>query len=251
MRDYALRLLPDALTAVRDHSGEPEVYVLGYSLGGLFALLYAGSVGDAGLRNLVTVASPVDMQDATLVSTALRWLNRPVRLLRRHSHFRVRQIEPQLMHVPGRVNALAFRLIHPLGSLTRPLAVLRHLDDRERVAAHVTTSRWMNAMLAYPGALVQDFLVKLAIDNALAGGAVRLGDVVSDFARIECSLLAIAGESDRMVGAASVQRIMALVASPDRTFALVPGGHAGVFAGRSAPAHTWRIAADWLALRSD
>jgi polyhydroxyalkanoate synthase len=251
VRDYALRLLPDALTAVRQHSCSPDVSLMAYCMGGLFALIHAGTGQDAGVRNIVTVASPIDMHDAPMAARILRALNGPARLLRRHTPWRIHQIDPRLMQVPGWLNALAFKLTNPVGSMTSYIDLLRRLDDREFVAAHVTTSRWMSDMLDYPGTLVQDFLVKLWIDNALASGTVRLGEVTSDLARIDCPLLAIAGESDRLVGIASVRRIMDLVTSADRRFELAPGGHAGVFAGRDAPAHTWRMAADWLGERSD
>ena len=87
---------------------------------------------------------------------------------------------------------------------------------------------------------------------ALLITGVFLGDKAAPKISIAAvALLAIAGESDQLMGIASVRRIMDLVTSPDRRFELAPGGHAGVFAGRDAPAHTWRIAADWLAERSD
>ena len=251
VRDYALRLLPDALTAVRAHSGEAEVSLLGYCMGGLFALIHAGATGGRGLRNLVTIASPVDMHDATLAARLLRSLDRPTRLVRRHTGLRLHRLDPRLLQVPGWLNSVAFRATNPIGSLTTYLDLLRHLGDRDYVAAHATTGRWLSGMLDYPGAIVQDFLVTLWIDNALAGGRVTFGGTHSDLRRIDCPLLAIAGESDRLVGSASVERVLDLVTSPDRRFVRAPGGHAGVFAGRNAPATTWRIAADWLAARSD
>lgn len=251
VRDYALRLLPDGLTAVRQHSGSPDLSLVAYCMGGLFALIHAGTANDSGVRNIVTIASPVDMHDATIAARALRALNGPARFIRRHTPWRIHQIDPRLMHVPGWLNAAAFKLTNPVGSVTTYFDLLKRLGDRDYVAAHATTSRWMDDMLDYPGALVQDFLVKLWIDNALASGTVRLGEVESDLARIDCPVLAIAGESDQLMGVASVRRIMDLVTSRDKTFALAPGGHAGVFAGRDAPAHTWRMAADWLAEHSD
>lgn len=251
VRDYALRLLPDGLTAVRQHSGSHDVSLVAYCMGGLFALIYAGAVQDSGIRNIVTIASPVDMHDATIAARVLRRLNGPARFIRRHTSWRIHQIDPRLMQVPGWLNAAAFKLTNPVGSVTTYINLLRRLGDRDYVAAHATTSRWMDDMLDYPGTLVQDFLVKLWIDNALASGTVQLGEVESNLAAIDCPVLAIAGESDQLVGVASVRRIMDLVTSEDRTFALAPGGHAGAFAGRDAPAHTWRTAADWLAERSD
>lgn len=106
-------------------------------------------------------------------------------------------------------------------------------------------------MLDYPGGIVQDFFVKVGLDNALATGRITLGDSEAKFEHIHCALLAIAGDNDTLVGEASARAVMDVVMSGDKTFAVAPGGHAGVFAGGKAPANTWRMAAEWLAERSD
>ncbi len=251
VHDYALEMLPEALAQVRRHSGQQEISLFGYCMGGLFCLIYAGVARDAAIRNMVTVASPIDMHDSTIAARALILLNTPARLIRRYTPFRIHHIDPKYLHVPGWANSLAFKLANPVGSLTTYWDLLRNLSDRDYVEAHSTTRHWLDHMLDYPGALVQDFFVKLWIDNDLASGRIRIGDIESDFQRIDCSLLAIAGESDTLVGRASVRKLLDLVASRDTAYATAPGGHAGVFAGSSAPENSWALAVQWLAERSD
>jgi polyhydroxyalkanoate synthase len=41
-----------------------------------------------------------------------------------------------------------------------------------------------------------------------------------------------------------------IVSSKDKEFCVVPGGHAGVFAGSKAPENAWAISANWLVKRS-
>jgi polyhydroxyalkanoate synthase len=106
-------------------------------------------------------------------------------------------------------------------------------------------------MVDYPGATVREVIEKMIIANSLAGGRIRIGDQFSDFTNIRCSLLAFAGTTDRIVSVQAAKDIMRLTSSTDRRFEVVPGGHAGVFAGSKAPSHAWRIIADWLAARSD
>ena len=65
------------------------------------------------------------------------------------------------------------------------------------------------------------------------------------------SLLAFAGASDKIVSIDAAKKIMELGSMDDKTFKVVPGGHAGVFAGGKAQQHTWAITAQWLAQRSD
>lgn len=250
LRDYVLDMLPAALAQVRRHSGRPRLSLFGHCLGGLFALLYAGSTDDDIIRNIVTVASPVDMHNATPAARALPRLDTPVRLLRQHKAFRIHDLDPRLLHMPGPINALAFKLTAPASHVTAYRHLLTRLADRNYVAAHSTTRRWLNAMLDVPGALLQDILVQLLIDNDLADGRTRIGESESDLHRIDCPLLAIAGDNDALASAASVHRLLDLIASGDKRFAVTPGGHVGVFAGPAAPDNSWPLAAGWLAERS-
>lgn len=251
VRDYCMEMLPAALAQVRRHSGEDDVTLFGYCMGGLFALIYAGIHHDEHIRNIVTIASPIDMHDHTLAARALVLLNLPTYLVRKHSRFRVHDLNPSYLQVPGWMNSLMFKMTAPLGTLTSYWDLIVNMADRDFVEVHTTTGRWFDDMLDYPGGIVQDFFVKVGLDNALATGRLQLGDSEAEFRRINSALLAIAGESDNMVGERSARAIMDVVSSADKTFTTAPGGHAGVFAGGKAPATTWRTAVEWLAERSD
>ena len=251
VREYTMRMLPDALRVVRRHSGEQDISLFGYCMGGLFCLIYAGVMHDAHIRNIVTVASPIDMHDSTLAAKILLLLNTPTHLVRKYTSWRVHDIKHSYLQVPGWMNSLIFKSTNPVGSLLTYWDLLINLADRDFVETHTTTSRWFDRMLDYPGGIVQDFFVKVGLDNALATGRIQLGDHEAQFKRVNAALLAIAGTSDTLVGEASARKVMDVVNSSDKTFATAPGGHAGVFAGGKAPANTWKTAADWLAQRSD
>ena len=102
----------------------------------------------------------------------------------------------------------------------------------------------------YPGGIVQDFIVKVGVDNDLSRGRIEVGDRVSQFDSIECSLLVFAGEADAIVTPKSAQTILNLVRSPDKEFVIAPGGHAGVVMGNKAQSAVWAVLAEWLDTRS-
>ena len=125
------------------------------------------------------------------------------------------------------------------------------MGDREFVTSHATTSAFLDRMVAYPGGIIQDTVVRIWIDNQLSEGAIQIGD---DFARLEnvsANLLAIAGATDTMVTPGAAKRVMDHVSSTDKTFRVTPGGHMGILAGSKAPRASWIAIADWLAERSD
>ncbi|MES2886017.1 MAG: alpha/beta fold hydrolase [Pseudomonadota bacterium] len=249
--DYTTRMLPAAIASVRKDSRIKDISMLGYCMGGLFCLIHAGWAHDPKIKNIVTIASPIDMHQIGVAGQLLGAMRTPIRLVRRYTGFRIHQLDPKRLNVPGWVSSLAFKLTNPMGTLTNYLDLLMNLWDRDYVTQHDTMASWFNDMHAYPGGIVQDFVVRVGLDNALSKGRVKLGrDQEALLDRIDASLLAIAGTGDKIVTVEAARKVMDIVASTDKLFKLAPGGHAGVFAGSKAPATTWRMAADWLKPRS-
>ena len=77
----------------------------------------------------------------------------------------------------------------------------------------------------------EEMIRKMGLYNRMAKGRFRIGDRVADFNTITANLLAFAGDNDKIVPIAAAEAILNVVASPDKTFEIVPGGHAGVFTG--------------------
>ena len=251
LADYTTRMLPEAIAKLRADARVKDLTLFGYCMGGLFSLIHAGFAHDKHIKNIVTIASPIDAHQAGVAGQLLAAMRLPIRLLRRYTGFRIHQLDPARMNVPGWVSALVFKLTNPFGTITSSIDLLMNLWDRDYVVEHDTMASWFNDMHAYPGGIVQDFVVKVGLDNALSKGRVPLGkgqEALLD--RIDASLLAIAGASDKIVTIEAARKVMDIVASSDKQFEIAPGGHAGVFAGSRAPATTWRIAADWLRPRS-
>lgn len=250
IEDYVTDLMPRALERIREHSGSADLSVFAWCLGGLFSLMYAGITHDAQLRNIVTVASPIDTRQGSIMGKLSAALQAPAELVRKFTGFRIHNLAPEKITIPGWANALAFKLTNPIGSVTTYWDLILRLWDREFVESHTTTSNLLNNMLAYPGKLMQDMLVKIAIDNDLSRGRIQLGENTADFSRIEASLLAFAGDTDTLVVPDAARRSLELIASADKEFRIAPGGHMGVLAGSKAQKAVWAETAEWLSTRS-
>ena len=125
------------------------------------------------------------------------------------------------------------------------------MGDRELVTNHATTSAFLDRMVAYPGGVVQDTVVRIWIDNQLSRGAVQIGDEQVQLNNFNANLFALAGSEDTMVTPAAAKRLMDHVSSKDKTFRVTHGGHMGILAGSKAPRESWLEIAEWLAERSD
>lgn len=251
MRDYADRMMREAVAAVQSHSGSAEYSLMGWCMGGLLSLVYAGLPRVRGVRNIVTVASPVDMRGGGIVAGVSQVINTPARLIAHYTDFRLNKLNPEVFHAPGWVTALAFKLTDPVGSVTTYWDLLTRLWDREFVETHSTTSDYLNHMMSYPMGMVGDLLSKMAVQNQMAKGELVLDKrTVARFERIRASLLVFAGERDNLVAASTAEHILDLVSSTDKRFALAPGGHMGVILGSSAQHAVWAQSAAWLGARS-
>ena len=250
MKDYADRMMGEALDAVRAHCQQQQVSLMGWCMGGLLALLHAGLQPPGRIRNIVTVASPIDMRGGGLVAGVAQAINTPARLIRKYSDFSIYALNPQALHAPGWVTSLAFKLTDPVGSVTTYWDLLTKLWDRGFVESHSTTSDYLNNMLSYPVGMVQDVVAKMAVGNQLAKGEFKLGQKKVRFKNIQAPMLVFAGETDVLVQASAARGILDLVDSSDTSFETAPGGHMGVILGAQAQSVVWARSANWLAQRS-
>lgn len=213
--------------------------------------MYLATSGDQRVRNLITVASPVDMHQSGLTGKFLSVVYKPAQSISSMLNVSLLDMPAKMFHVPGWVSSVAFKLTNPIGSVINSYEKFLNLWDREYLEESLTMSKWFDDMVDYPGETIKDMAVHMMINNRIASGEMRIGQAKAQFNKIACSILAFAGESDNIVSVKAAHKILDIVSSTDKEFCIAPGGHAGVFAGASAPAHTWALSADWLVERSD
>jgi polyhydroxyalkanoate synthase len=250
LNTYVAELMPGLLAKVRQYSGEQDLTLHGWSMGGILALCYAGVMNDPHIRNLVVLGAPVNAHASGSLGKLYQFVSRRAEWVREHTGFRIHKLNPRLLYTPGWVNAVGFKLTNPIGTITGYWDLLKKMGDREFIVESATNATFLNRMVAYTGGIVQDMMVRIWIDNEMADGRMPVGDKVADLKQVTANLLAFAGKSDTMVTKDAVISLMDLVGSDDRSFHVVPGGHMGILSGSKAPQTVWKITADWLVSRS-
>lgn len=252
LENYVLDWFPKALAAIRQHSGSEEVSLLGYCMGGLLSLMYmAAHPEDDKVANLISIASPIDMHKMNPITGPVsQLLSMPASFIKNKTGFRLDGMGSNNFHVDGKTLSWLFKMTNPLGVVSSYVELIRNLADDDYVARYMTMNEWFTNMPDYPGATVQDMMRKMGLYNRMAKGKLKIGTRVADFSSIKSNILAFAGDNDKIVSIAGARAIMTIVGSTDKTFHIVPGGHAGVFTGSKAVHTTWSISKDWLQLRS-
>lgn len=250
LHTYVVELMPDLLRRIRAHSGEQDLSLHGWSMGGILALCYCGLHDDRHIRNLVVLGAPVNSHASGALGKVYQFISARAEWVREHTGFRIHNLNPRLLYTPGWVNTIGFKLTNPVGSVMGYWDLVRKLGDRDFVVEHATNAAFLDRMVAYTGGIVQDMMVRIWIDNEMADGRMPVGNQEARLDRVKASLLAFAGKSDTMVTQDALVTLMDLVDSVDRSFHVIPGGHMGILSGSKAPATAWAMTADWLAERS-
>ena len=250
LEDYVFRWMPHAIDAVLAHSEAEQLSLLGYCMGGLLALMYLGSERRPHIKNLVTIASPIDFHENGVFGKIFSHATQPGSVLDRLINRPLAQLNQQQLHVPGNVLSLLFKLTNPMSTALNKVHLLRNVRDRDYLNQHLTVGEWFTNMTDYPGSTIQQMIEKFAVGNDLAMNTLAIGNRPVDLSRIEANLLALGGKNDAIVNRTSAKHLLKLISSKDKRFMQVPGGHAGIFAGSNAPKNTWDPIATWLSFRS-
>src|SRR3954467_13551999 len=241
LEHWVEEVIPQAVEAVRaDAGGDCEVQVVGWCLGGIMSLLSVAG-GDLPVSSVSLIASPFDF--AKVRGAA------PVRRLAELTGGRVvTALYQALGGAPAPLVSLGFQLTALDKRLTKPLTLLRNIDDRDLLAHIEAVDDYMAHMLAYPGRTFGQLYHRFFRVNDLADGRVELEDGhLVDLADVVVPVLVVAGSTDVLAPREAVHHVGGLLTgSPDVRVETAKGGHLGVLTGRSAHQETWRYLDDFL-----
>jgi polyhydroxyalkanoate synthase len=241
LETYVDEYLPRAVAAVRRETGREEITMAGYCLGGVLSVLYANGHDDAGVRNLVLMATPFDFDEMGPMVAALR-----------EGRLDPEHLIDETGNVPADVLYSGFFMLAPTTIVAQRATLLEHLWNDEFVRGFQAMAQWTRDQVPFPGAMFREVTESFVRRNALTDGSLRVGGREIDFATTGANVLNAMAEKDTVVPRAAAEPIAALVGRPDRRHELLlPGGHVTFGTGRSAFRHTLPSLADWIAAHSD
>lgn len=241
MEHWVDEVVPEAIRVVSEHAGGRPVHVIGWSLGGIFATLVAADKPSLPIATLTIVGSPFDTSLVPLVAPL-----RPI--LRLTDGGLVTRAYRMLGGAPKPLVRRAFQLTSGTKLVTKPLAILQHLDDKEWLAQIEAVDRFTENMIAYPGRTFGQLYHRMVKHNQLRTGTVNLSGHLIDLAAITVPVLVFAGNTDGIAPIAAVKAVVPMLANAREVrFEIVPGGHLGMLTGRAARRTTWVVLDEWIA----
>jgi polyhydroxyalkanoate synthase subunit PhaC len=237
--DYVLDFIPDCIEKVREASGEDDVSIVGYCMGGQLAVMYAALHPDGPLKNLACFTTPVNTDGMELMK---KWCDQ--------RYFDVDRIVDTLGNVPPELLYSSFDMLRPVSHLAGRVRLWDNMWNDEFVRSHRMFDRWAADQIPFPGECFREYTKELMWANKLYKGEFEIAGQRVDLSKITVPFIHIMAEHDHIVPYAAAKDLVGLVGSEDKREVVLKGGHVSLVAGGNAIYRLWPQLDSWLAERS-
>ena len=239
LEDYTQRFIPDCVRRVQERSGETDVTMLGYCMGGVISTIYLSTTPDSQVKNLVCFTTPIDFSQMELFN---KWSDR--------RYFDVDRLVDTTGNVPSELLFASFEALRPASRIASQIRLWEDIWNDEYVRSYRMFERWSNDMLPIAGEYFRQTIKKLVWKNGLFTGDLEVGGRKADLANITVPMLHVLAEHDHIVPLTAAQPLIARVSSTDKSEYIIKGGHVSIVAGANAQHRLWPKLDAWLGGRS-
>jgi polyhydroxyalkanoate synthase len=238
---YVCDELPWAMRETLRASGQEELSLVGWCIGGALCAMHAAIDPESAARNLVLLTTPVDTSD----SLYAKWVGRP--------DFDAQLVAGTMSAIPGHGVDVMNKLMKPVTNYWTTYRNLwkQVLEGTARRDAYQTMAKWVADNPPFAGRAYTEWIVAMYQRNQLVKGTLRLRDRRVDLRNIEQNLLVVTAGADHIAPRRGTLPLLDLVSSADVEHLDRPGGHIGLMAGSRARHDIWPEIAGWLSERSD
>jgi len=239
LEDYLLDFIPFCIERVQEITGEPDLTLAGYCMGGTLAVMYAALHPDGPAANLLCFTTPIDFSHMRLFRA---WATR--------DHFDVDRLVDTLGNIPPDLIFASFDMLRPAARLAGNIRLLDNMWNDEFVKSYRMFDRWATDALPLAGEYFRQTTKELMWKNGLMTGELAIGGRKVDLANIEVPLLHVVAEHDHIVPYEASKPLVQKVGSADKEEVVLKGGHISLVAGANAQKRLWPRLDRWLQERS-
>lgn len=237
--DYTQDFIPDCVRLVAERSGEREVSIIGYCMGGVLSTIYAATHAQGPLKNLICFTTPIDWSKMGLFAA---WSD--------PKHFDVDRLVDSVGNAPADLLMSAFDMLRPSGRAAAQIQLWDNMWNDEFVASWRKFDRWANDMLPLAGEYFRQTVKDLLWANRLYKGELMLRGKRADLGAIKVPVLHAIAEHDHIIPREASEPLIRLVGSEDKQQIVLKGGHVSLVAGPNAVRRLWPQIDVWLSERS-
>jgi len=240
--EYALAIA-DCIAKVSVEGRGSRPFLIGHSLGGTLAAIYAATAPTT-IRGLALLAAPLCFQP-------------------QQSQFRdglvalVPSTLSDLDPFPGSLLSQVSALASPGTFIwSRMMDAALSSTDHYALEMHARIERWTLDEMALPGKLVRQIIEWLYRENRLCRGALQIGETLVEPSNLSASTLAVVNTADEIAPLASIKPFTDAMPAKNVRIIEYPGEvgvclqHLGILVGREARTKVWPEIISWLKSRS-
>lgn len=239
LEDYVLDFIPDCVERVLEDSGEREISLVGYCMGGQLSTMYAALHTNGPLKNLACFTTPVDSDGMVLFK---RWLD--------PRYFDVDRVVDTLGNVPPELIYASFDMLKPAQRVAKNIQLWDNLWNDDFVRSYRLFERWAADQIPFPGECFRQFTKQFMWENRMVRNELEVGGRRVDLGAIRVPFLHVVAEHDHIVPYDSARPLVPLIGSEDKREVMLKGGHVSLVAGGNAIYRLWPQLESWLAERS-
>ncbi len=239
LEDYTLDFIPDCVARVQQASGEDDVNIIGYCMGGVLSTIYAALHADGPVRNLALFTTPVDFTKMELFSK-----------MSDKRYFDVDRLVDTMGNAPPEMIFESFNMLRPADRVTGQVQLWDNMWNDEFVKSYRMFDRWAADILPLPGELFRETTKEFMWENRLYKNELVLRGRRVDLGNIKVPVLHALAEHDHIVPYEAAKPLIANVGSKDKEEIVFKGGHVSLVAGGNAIKRLWPKLDAWLGKRS-
>ena len=235
--EYVNFYMDRVVNKVIELSGESQINLLGYCMGGTMTLLYT-ALHQKKIKNLITMATPFDCTSNE--GLLYQW----------SKEFPVDEVREMYGNCPGWLLANSFVLLKPVGNIEKAVGLYKGILKDSYVTLFLAMEEWLRDTIDVPGKVYTEFITDWFQNNLLIKNEVVLGGKKVDFKKIKCPYLNLIAEEDSTIPPPSSKAIGDYISSEDKKLMTVSAGHIGLAVSGKAIKKLWPEAVKWIGDRS-
>ncbi len=239
LASYTQDFIPSCIRKVQEASGEADVTILGYCMGGVLSVIYAATHPDGPMKNLVCFTTPINWHEMGLFSV---WSDR--------QHFDVDRLVDMVGNVPPDLIMTSFDMLRPVGKPAARAQLWENMWNDAYVENFRKFDRWANETLPLAGEYFRQTTKDLMWGNKLYKGELVVGGKKADIGQIKAPLLHAVAQHDHIIPRGASAPLIELAGSEDKEELVLKGGHISLVAGANAVRRLWPSLDEWLSERS-
>jgi polyhydroxyalkanoate synthase len=236
LHDYVNRYMDNCVDEVRERSGQEQINLLGYCMGGTMSSIYSALTPEkVNALGLMAAGLCFDQTGGVLEE----WGD--------EEHYDPQDVVDTFGNVPAEFLDTGFALMDPVDNyVSKYITLYENLESDGFVQNFSRMERWLDEGIDLAGQAYVEFLEKIYQNNELYNNELELNGERVDLSNIDMPVIQIIGEYDHLIPPEASKPFNEVIGSDDVTTIEYPTGHIGMSVSSSTHEDVWPEVCDWF-----